>query len=58
MESTGEPMRVHLSESSARALLASNQWACEQRGEVAIKGKDTMKTFWLTGRLGNTVFDL
>ena len=58
MESTGEPMRIHLSESSARVLLASNQWACELRGDVVIKGKDTMKTFWLKGRLGNTVFDL
>jgi atrial natriuretic peptide receptor A/atrial natriuretic peptide receptor B len=58
MESTGELMRVHLSESSARALLASSQWACEQRGDVAIKRKDTMKTFWLIGRFGNMGIDL
>jgi hypothetical protein len=52
MESTGEPMRVQLSESSACALLATDQWACEQReNTVVVKGKETGKTFWLVGRL-------
>ncbi|CAM6004051.1 unnamed protein product [Sphagnum balticum] len=49
MESTGAPMRVHMSGSSAVELLASNEWICEQRGNVAVKGKDVMKTYWLIG---------
>ncbi len=49
MESTGEAMRVHLSESSAHALLATGKWMCEQRGHVSVKGKGEMNTFWLIG---------
>jgi hypothetical protein len=43
MESTGEPMRVHVSESTALALIATRIWACERRNdEVLVKGKGTM----------------
>ncbi len=47
MESTGEPMRIHMTEPSALALLATGKWACEKRSdEVAIKGKGTMSTLF------------
>jgi class 3 adenylate cyclase len=55
MESTGVPMRVHMSESSAVVLIASDEWICEQRGSVAVKGKDAMKTYWLIGPIGKVI---
>ncbi|XP_037295323.1 receptor-type guanylate cyclase gcy-28 [Manduca sexta] len=47
MESTGQPLRIHLSEST-RALL--EQWGTfvvERRGEVELKGRGQMLTHWL-----------
>ncbi|XP_068620544.1 atrial natriuretic peptide receptor 1 [Battus philenor] len=47
MESTGQPLRIHLSEST-RALL--EQWgtfSVERRGEVELKGRGRMLTHWL-----------
>ncbi|CAK1584778.1 unnamed protein product [Parnassius mnemosyne] len=47
MESTGQPLRIHLSEST-RALL--DQWGTfivERRGEVELKGRGRMLTHWL-----------
>ncbi|XP_038211303.1 atrial natriuretic peptide receptor 1 [Zerene cesonia] len=47
MESTGQPLRIHLSEST-RALLA--QWGTfevERRGDVELKGRGRMLTHWL-----------
>ncbi len=48
MESSGLPGRVQLSEQTA-ALLAP-EFQIEKRGEVEIKGKGRMTTYWLTGR--------
>jgi class 3 adenylate cyclase len=50
MESTCEPMKIHLSTSTASALMAAGGWACELRGEVPVKGKGMMTTYWLLGR--------
>uniref|UniRef100_A0A2A4JU18 Guanylate cyclase domain-containing protein n=3 Tax=Heliothinae TaxID=95178 RepID=A0A2A4JU18_HELVI len=47
MESTGQPLRIHLSENT-RALL--EQWGTfvvERRGEVELKGRGRMLTHWL-----------
>ncbi|XP_050550728.1 atrial natriuretic peptide receptor 1 [Spodoptera frugiperda] len=47
MESTGQPLRIHLSENT-RALL--DQWGTfvvERRGEVELKGRGRMLTHWL-----------
>jgi guanylate cyclase len=57
MESTGEPMRIQMSETSGRALLAAGNWECEPRGEVLVKGKGEMNTFWLIGRRDKIFFD-
>ncbi|CAB3397505.1 unnamed protein product [Caenorhabditis bovis] len=51
MESNGKPGHIHLS-SDAHSLLSSlyQEYICESRGEVIIKGKGVMETFWLLGR--------
>jgi class 3 adenylate cyclase len=49
MESTGEPGRIHVSEAFAHSLTPclSDTLTLVQRGEISIKGKGTMTTFWL-----------
>jgi class 3 adenylate cyclase len=48
MESNSEKNRIHLS-SDAAVLLKSQapEMKLESRGEIQIKGKGTMTTFWL-----------
>jgi len=48
MESTGEPGRIQVSEQFANSL-DSDPWTVVPRGEVNIKGKGQMKTYWLEG---------
>jgi len=48
MESSGEPGRIQLSEQAAAQL--DDAFVLEARGEVAVKGKGNMKTFWLLRR--------
>lgn len=52
MESHGEPMKIHISEDSALILQKFNIFQMELRGEVEIKSKGMMNTYWLTGRKG------
>jgi class 3 adenylate cyclase len=54
MESSSEPGRIHVSKSFANALAplelergGAKGAGVRYRGEVEIKGKGTMKTFWL-----------
>jgi class 3 adenylate cyclase len=63
MESTGEPGRIHVSEAFAAALRSvdSGRWTVDntndsmthdsvtlqQRGEITVKGKGPMTTYWL-----------
>ena len=49
MESTGEPLRIQVSQPTADACMADG-WACVLRGEMPIKGKGVMRTYWLIGR--------
>ena len=50
MESTGQPLRVQISQST-RALL--HHFAVEERTDlIAIKGKGDFKTYWLNGAVG------
>ncbi|KAL3114808.1 hypothetical protein niasHT_014622 [Heterodera trifolii] len=53
MESSGKAGRVHIS-SSANHFLTNviGGYVTEPRGEVIIKGKGVMETFWLLGRFG------
>ncbi|KAF6018282.1 hypothetical protein EB796_023412 [Bugula neritina] len=48
MESTGQAMRVHCSQSVKNCLDGNKQYSFEQRGSIEIKGKGQMKTYWLT----------
>ncbi|XP_044749063.1 soluble guanylate cyclase 88E isoform X2 [Coccinella septempunctata] len=48
MESTSEEMKVHISEYT-RVFLPSCYKVAE-RGEIQIKGKGSMRTFWLEGK--------
>jgi len=46
MESTGEPGRIHISAAFAQAL-TNAPYSIVPRGEVEIKGKGAMSTFWV-----------
>jgi class 3 adenylate cyclase len=48
MESSGQPGRIQLSERTA-ALLGS-EFDVQERGQVDVKGKGRMTTYWLVGR--------
>jgi len=48
MESHGEPSRIHVS--TATRDLLGDRYRFVDRGEVAIKGKGTVRTFFLLGR--------
>ncbi|XP_052890703.1 receptor-type guanylate cyclase gcy-18-like [Anopheles moucheti] len=49
MESTGEPMKIHISESTKEVLDKLGGFKIKLRGTVDVKGKGTMQTFWLMG---------
>ncbi|KAF1764332.1 hypothetical protein GCK72_004279 [Caenorhabditis remanei] len=56
MESNGKPSMIHMSE-AAHSLLTSHyphQYETNSRGEVIIKGKGVMETFWVLGKSGET----
>lgn len=50
METHGEPLKIHISEST-KAILDTfhNVFNITARGEVEIKGKGKMVTYWLEG---------
>lgn len=48
MESSGEPGRIQVSEPAYLKLKDSYQF--EPRGEVSVKGKGLLKTYWLLGK--------
>lgn len=49
MESTGQPLKIHVSEAAKNILDKFGTFRMELRGEVDIKGKGKMTSFWLTG---------
>uniref|UniRef100_A0A5S6Q8V9 Guanylate cyclase n=1 Tax=Trichuris muris TaxID=70415 RepID=A0A5S6Q8V9_TRIMR len=52
MESTGMPLKIHVS-SATKALLESlNSFTLDLRGEVEMKGKGVQTTYWLVGASG------
>ncbi|PIO59768.1 adenylate/guanylate cyclase catalytic domain protein [Teladorsagia circumcincta] len=52
MESNGKPGHIHLSKEAHDLLVQEYQmdYETQLRGEVIIKGKGVMETFWLIGR--------
>ncbi|KAI5618230.1 atrial natriuretic peptide receptor 1, partial [Silurus asotus] len=49
MESTGEPLRIHVSSATHDVLQEFNCFQLELRGDVEMKGKGKMRTYWLLG---------
>ncbi|MDA1353882.1 MAG: HAMP domain-containing protein [bacterium] len=47
MESSGEPGKIQLSEATRQLLLKNPRYLMTARGEIDIKGKGKMPTFWL-----------
>ncbi|NEO85346.1 MAG: DUF3365 domain-containing protein [Spirulina sp. SIO3F2] len=48
LESSGEPGRIQVSESVYQHLL--DEYLLTERGEILLKGKGMMKTYWLEGK--------
>ncbi|CAB3411097.1 unnamed protein product [Caenorhabditis bovis] len=54
MESNGRPSHIHCSATAHNLLVTHypNQYETQSRGDVIIKGKGVMETFWVHGRTG------
>ncbi|XP_074662598.1 atrial natriuretic peptide receptor 1-like [Tubulanus polymorphus] len=52
MESHGEPMKIHISSSTKEALAEFTEFKVIPRGEIPVKGKGNMFTYWLIGKEG------
>ncbi|CAF3297276.1 unnamed protein product [Rotaria socialis] len=50
MESSGLPERIHLSSDTYACLINRDQYTFEDRGEIAVKGKGHMRTYFLLDR--------
>ncbi|XP_073822176.1 guanylyl cyclase at 32E [Musca autumnalis] len=51
MESSGEAMKIHVSEETYRLLENVGGYHCIERGLINIKGKGDMRTYWLLNKL-------
>ncbi|XP_076309268.1 atrial natriuretic peptide receptor 1-like [Tachypleus tridentatus] len=49
MESNGQPLKIHLSLTTKEVLDLCGSFQMELRGEVEMKGKGKMTTYWLLG---------
>uniref|UniRef100_A0A3Q1JDN1 Guanylate cyclase n=1 Tax=Anabas testudineus TaxID=64144 RepID=A0A3Q1JDN1_ANATE len=49
MESSGEALKIHVSAATRDVLLEFNCFQLELRGEIDVKGKGKMTTYWLLG---------
>ncbi|XP_068761981.1 atrial natriuretic peptide receptor 1-like [Montipora capricornis] len=47
MESTGEGLKIHISDATKTILEMLGGFVIEERGEVYLKGKGTVKSYWL-----------
>jgi len=47
MESTGQPGKIHVSSATKAILDKFGTFQMEQRGDVELKGKGTVTTYWL-----------
>ncbi|XP_034100299.1 guanylate cyclase 32E isoform X2 [Drosophila albomicans] len=58
MESTGEAMKIHISELTYQLLQNIGGYICVERGLTSIKGKGDLRTYWLTKRLKTEIRSL
>ncbi|GAB0098027.1 Guanylate cyclase [Sergentomyia squamirostris] len=49
MESTGVPLKIHISGQCKQLLDRLGGYNCQERGVISIKGKGEQRTFWLIG---------
>ena len=49
MESNGEALKIHMSSSTAELLTTFHTFQVEERGQLEVKGKGRMTTYWLVG---------
>ncbi|XP_022248664.1 atrial natriuretic peptide receptor 1-like [Limulus polyphemus] len=49
METTGEPMKIHMSPDTRTILKNFGTFSISLRGEVYLKGKGMIRTYWLEG---------
>ncbi|EDV21712.1 uncharacterized protein TRIADDRAFT_59712 [Trichoplax adhaerens] len=57
LETTGAPNQIHISKESYELLTIFGGFEVEYRGTVELKGKGTMETYWLIGRLSPDQID-
>ncbi|KAL1269257.1 hypothetical protein QQF64_031546 [Cirrhinus molitorella] len=55
MESTSLPQKVHASSATFLALMKDNAYELQLRGEIEVKGKGKMDTYWLIGHKNYSV---
>ncbi|XP_013410650.1 soluble guanylate cyclase 88E isoform X3 [Lingula anatina] len=53
MESTGEAMKLHVSETTKQFISSGDGYVLQERGSIQVKGKGSMKTYWLMGIPGH-----
>ncbi|KAK8784454.1 hypothetical protein V5799_009181 [Amblyomma americanum] len=53
METTGEPLKIHVSSKSKELLDLFGNFVLTLRGEVQVKGKGVMTTYWLEAENNN-----
>ncbi|CAL8354467.1 unnamed protein product [Arctogadus glacialis] len=49
MESNGEPLKIHVSSATREVLQDFSSFQLELRGDISVKGKGSMTTYWLLG---------
>lgn len=55
MESTGEALKIHVSEAFKNILGSFPGYDLKERGIIQIKGKGEMRTFWLMGKKNSEI---
>ncbi|XP_041655601.1 receptor-type guanylate cyclase gcy-18 [Cheilinus undulatus] len=55
MESTSLPQKIHASSETYLALIKDNAYELQLRGEIEVKGKGKMNTYWLVGHKNYSV---
>lgn len=55
MESTGEPLKIHISPYTKAVLEDFPNFIVKERGQIAVKGKGIMNTYWLTGTRSGSI---